>query len=74
MASKKERSHYDLKEIENYCRTKTFPKRLAGKREKQILDKLQSDSLLKIDSYKESRLVIADKHRQVDIIHDIHEG
>ena len=23
MASKKERNYYDLKEIENYCRTKT---------------------------------------------------
>ena len=39
MASKKERNHYDLKEIENYCRTKTFPKKLAGKGEKQILVK-----------------------------------
>ena len=34
MASKKERKHYDLKEIENYCRTKTFPKRLGVKGEK----------------------------------------
>ena len=34
MASKKERNHYDLKEIENYCRAKTFPKRLAEKGEK----------------------------------------
>ena len=30
-ASKKERNHYDLKEIENYCVTKTFSKRLAKK-------------------------------------------
>ena len=34
MASKKERNHYDLKEIESYCRTNTFPNRLAGKGEK----------------------------------------
>ena len=34
MARKKERNHYDVKEIESYCRTKTFPKRLAGNREK----------------------------------------
>ena len=33
MVSKKERNHYDLKEIEIYCR-RTFPKRLAGKGEK----------------------------------------
>ena len=50
MVSKKERNHYDFKEIENYCRT-TFPKRLAGKKEKQILDKPQSDFLLKTDNY-----------------------
>ena len=31
MASKKERNYYDLKEIENYSRIKTFPKRLVGK-------------------------------------------
>ena len=31
MASKKERNHYDLEEIENYCITKTFSKRLARK-------------------------------------------
>ena len=44
MARKKERKNYDLKEIENYCRTKTFPKRLAGKGEKAtILDEPQSD-------------------------------
>ena len=34
MARKKERNHYDLKEIENYCRANTFPKRLAAKEEK----------------------------------------
>ena len=34
MASKKERNHYDLKEIEHCCRIKTFPKRPAGKGEK----------------------------------------
>ena len=33
MVSKKEINYYDLKEIENYCRT-TLPKRLAGKRDK----------------------------------------
>ena len=26
MTSKKERNHYDLKEIENYCITKSFSK------------------------------------------------
>ena len=31
MGSKKERNHDNLKEIENYCRTKIFPKRLAKK-------------------------------------------
>ena len=33
MAVKKERNHYDLKEIKNFCRTKTYPKRQAGKGE-----------------------------------------
>ena len=37
MARKKDRNHYDLKEIENYCRTKTFPKRLPRKGEQPIL-------------------------------------
>ena len=31
MASKKERNYYDLKEIESYCISKTFSKRLARK-------------------------------------------
>ena len=31
MARKKERNHYDLKETKNYCKTKTFSKRLARK-------------------------------------------
>ena len=34
MASKKETNPYDLKEIKNYCRTKTFPNRLAENGEK----------------------------------------
>ena len=45
MESKKERNHYNLKEIENYCRKKTFPKRLAEKWESQ------SDFSLKMDNY-----------------------
>ena len=32
MASKKDRNHHDLKEIENYYITKTFLKRLASKK------------------------------------------
>ena len=76
MASKKERNHYDLKEIENYCRTKTFPKRLAGKGEKANFRRTAKQCSIKNGQlyYKKSRLVIADKDRQVDIIHDIHEG
>ena len=34
MESKTETNHYDLKEIENYCRTITFPEGLAKKEEK----------------------------------------
>ena len=76
MASKKERNHYDLKEIENYCRTKTFPKRLAGKGEKANFRRTAKQCSIKNGQlyYKESRLIIADKDRQVDIIHDIPEG
>ena len=51
MASKKERNHYDLKEIDNYCRTKSIPERPAGKGKKQILDKPQCNFPLKIDNY-----------------------
>ena len=72
MASKKERNHYDLIEIENYCRTKTFPKRLAGKGGKKANFRqtakrysLKNGQLY----YKESRLVIPVKDCQVDIIH-----
>ena len=72
MVSKKERNHYDLIKIENYFRT-TLSKRLAGKQ--QIVDELQSESPFKMDNHiTESGIVIADKDRQVDIIHDIHEG
>ena len=46
MESKKERNHYNLKEIENYCKTKTFPKRLAGKWEKENFRQAQSDFLI----------------------------
>ena len=65
-----------MKEIENYCRTKTFPKRLAGKGGKANF--WQTAKRLSIKNgqlyYKESRLVIEDKDRQVAIIRDIHEG
>ena len=73
MASKKERNHYDLKEIENYCRTKTFPKRLAGKGEN--FRRTANRFFIKNGQLygKESRLVIAVKDRQSDIIPDIYE-
>ena len=76
MASKKERNHYDLKEIQNYCTTKTFPKRLTRRGEKANFRQTTKRFSIKNGQlyYKESRLVIADKDRQVDIIHDIHEG
>ena len=55
MASKKERNHYDLKEKENYCRTKTFSNRLARKGEKQTLEESQSYFPLKMDNYMTRR-------------------
>ena len=75
MASKKERKH-DLKDIKNYCRTKIFPKRLAGKGKKANFRWTTKCFSIKNGQsyYKESRLVITDKDRQLDIIHDIHEG
>ena len=65
MASKKERNHYNLKEIQNYCTTKTFPKRLTKEEKKQILDKPQSDFLLKMDNYITKR---ADLSLQIRIV------
>ena len=50
MANKKERN-YDLKEIENYRRTKPFQRDWLGKGEKQVLDEPQSDFSLKMDIY-----------------------
>ena len=65
MASKNERNHYDLKEIENYCKTKTFPNRLDGKVEKTNFRRTVKRFSIKNGQlyYKESRLVIADKDR-----------
>ena len=37
MARKKERNHYDLKEIENYCRAKPFLRDCLEKGNNQIL-------------------------------------
>ena len=69
MASKKERKHDDLKLIENYCSAKIFSRRLAGQGEKANLR-----WTAKWFSIKDKIIIIADKDRQVDIIHDIHEG
>ena len=76
MASKKERNHFDLKEIENYCRTKTFPKRLAGKEEKANFRQTAKRFSIKNGQlyYKDSILVIADKDRQVGIIYGLGHG
>ena len=75
MVSKKKSNHYDLKEIENYCRT-TFPKRLAGKAQKANFRRTAKRFSVKNGQlhYKESRIVIADIDHQVDIIHDIYKG
>ena len=76
MASKKERNDFDLKEIENYYRTKTFPKRLAEKEEKANFRQTAKRFSIKNGQlyYKDSILVIADKDRQVDIIYGINHG
>ena len=75
MASKKEGNHYALKEIETYCRTKTFPKRPGGKGSKINFRWTAKRFSIKNGQlyYKESRLVIADKDRQANIIHNIHK-
>ena len=65
MACKKDRNHFHLKRIENYCRTKTFPKRLAEKGRKQILHEPQSDFPLKMDNYITK---IADLSLQIRIV------
>ena len=76
MANKKERNQYDLKEIENYFRTKTFPKRLVGKEEKANLRRTAKQFSIKSGQlyYKENKLFIANKECQFDIIYDIHKG
>ena len=55
---------------------KPFQKRLTGKWEKVNLRQTANQFSIKIWQlyYKESRLVIADKDLQVDIIPDINEG
>ena len=68
MGSKKERNHDNLKEIENYCRTKIFPKRLAKKGSRKAIFHEKWTNIL-----QESRLVTADKVYHFDNIHDIHE-
>ena len=51
MASKKERNHYDLKEIENTVEQKYFQRDWLKKRKNQILDEPQSDFPLNMDNY-----------------------
>ena len=60
MASKKEKNYYDLREIENYCRTKTFTKSLGGKWEKANFRQTAKRFSVKNGQlyYKEGRLVI----------------
>ena len=55
---------------------KTFPKKLARKGEKANFRRITIRISIKNGQlcYKESRIVTADMDRQVDIIHDIHEG
>ena len=55
---------------------KPFQKRVTGKWEKVNLRQTANQFSIKIWQlyYKESRLVIADKDLQVDIIPDINEG
>ena len=50
MKSKKERYHYDLKEIKITVE-KPFQRNWLEKRKKQILDELRSDFPLKMDNY-----------------------
>ena len=63
MVSKKQSNHYDLKEIENYRRTKTIPKGLAVKGKKTNFRQTAKRFSIKNRQlhYKESRIVIADK-------------
>ena len=75
MVNKKERNHYDFKEIEIYCGI-TFPKRLAVKGEKANFRRTAKQFSIKNGQlyYKESRTIIADKDRHVNVIYDIDEG
>ena len=51
MASKKERNHYDLKEIENTVEQKPFQRDWLEKAKKQILEEPQSNVPLKMGNY-----------------------
>ena len=54
-----------MNEIENYCRTKAFSKKLAGNGEKQILDEPQSVFPLKMDNYVTKRADLSLQRRIV---------
>ena len=68
--------HVDLNMVENYLRHKRFPDGISEKEDKANFRRtckkfsLVNGKLM----YKGNRLVITDKQRGIDIIHDAHQG
>ena len=73
---KKSKNHVDLTLVENYLRHQKFPDGISTKGDKANFRRackkfsVASDQLM----YKGKRLVVTDKRRRIDIIHDVHQG
>lgn len=74
MASNK---HVDLKKIESFLRSKSYPQEISKDKGKKANFRKSCKNFKIVDghlSYKEKRRVIFDNDRKKIIIHDIHEG
>ena len=73
---KKSKNHVDLTLVENYLRHQKFPDGISTKGDKANFRRackkfsVANGQLM----YKGNRLVVTDKQRRIDIIHDVHQG
>ena len=73
---KKSKNHVDLTFVENYLRHQRFPYGISAKGDKANFRRackkfsVANGQLM----YKSNRLVVPDKQRRIDIIHDVHQG
>ena len=69
------RKHFDLKDIEVYVRNHEYPLNLPRKGKSNFRRACEKFSISNGEFvYKNKRLVIIEKGRQMEIIKDIHEG